>query len=400
MERLKSIPYGISNFEQIINRNYYYVDKTMYLPLLERAANNLLLIRPRRFGKSLFIDMMKAYYDISEKDKFQEMFGNLWIGGKPTDEQGMYQVLYFDFSKANLGEGTLEHNFNVYCNEQLERFLLRYASFYPKEEMERVLKNDSAASKLHWIEAAAKAMGYPLYLIIDEYDNFTNVVLSESGPETFYNLTHANGFYREYFKQFKGMFYRIFLTGVSPITLDDLTSGFNIDWNISNEPRFNAMLGFDEQDVRTMFRYYQEGGILKGDIDAMIQEMKPWYDNYCFSRKSLQDPRLFNCDTVLYYLQHRVESGEAPEQMLSKNIRTDYSKLEMLVRLDKDITLRGQRMSTIEEITTKEEILVDLKTSFPANDMVKAENYRSLLYYYGLLTISGVRGNRLKMCIP
>ncbi|MDR0893082.1 MAG: AAA family ATPase, partial [Mediterranea sp.] len=293
MKQVKGIPYGISNFEQIINDNYYYVDKTMYLPQLERTANNLLLIRPRRFGKSLFIDMMKAYYDILEKDKFQEMFGNLWIRKQPTSEQGRFQVLYFDFSKANLGEGTLEHNFNVYCNKQLTDFLVHYSRFYPEQELERELKNDSAASKLHWIEATAKRLRYPLYLIIDEYDNFTNVVLSESGPETFYNLTHANGFYREYFKQFKGMFYRIFLTGVSPVTLDDLTSGFNIDWNISNDADFNAMLGFDEQDVRTMFQYYQENGMLKGDIDAMIQEMKPWYDNYCFSQDALDTPRLF-----------------------------------------------------------------------------------------------------------
>lgn len=400
MNDIKGIPYGISDFNRIINENYYFVDKTPYLPLIEQMPSYLFIIRPRRFGKSLFLNMMRTYYDILQKDHFDEYFGHLWIGNPPTNQRNRFQVLHFDFSKANLGRGTLEENFNSYCNLQLKDFLRYYAQFYENEGIERILENDDAAVKLQWIETTAKRLGYPLYLIIDEYDNFTNVILSEHGQKMFHDLTHASGFYREYFKQFKGMFDRIFMMGVSPVTLDDLSSGYNIDWNISNDPRFNAMMGFSETEVREMFQYYQKNGMLQGDIEEMITEMKPWYNNYCFAGDSLDDPRLFNCDMTFYYLRNRVDFQRSPKEMVDKNIRTDYSKLKMLARIGHDCSLENTRMSTIEEIAAQEEILVDLRTSFPAEKVTDIENFRSLLYYYGLLTICGTRGNRLKMCIP
>ena len=398
----KGIPYGISDFSRLIDQNYYYVDKTHFIPQIEEIANYLFLIRPRRFGKSVFLTMMRAYYDISQKDRFEERFGNLWIGKHPTPLQGIYQVLYFDFSKANLGRGSLEDNFNNYCCIQLNDFFSTYREYYQGEkELEQIIASTEAATKLHWLEATARRLGHLLYLIIDEYDNFTNVILSEQGKNLFRDLTHASGFYREYFKQFKGMFERIFLMGVSPVTLDDLSSGYNIDWNISVDPHFNMMMGFSETDVREMFDYYQKEGMLKGDIDAMINEMKPWYDNYCFAKASLKtDPRMFNCDMTLYYLRHRVNFDASPEELVDKNIRTDYSKLKMLARLDHENVSGGDRMSTIEEIAAKGEILVNLHTSFPAEKIVETDNFRSLLYYYGLLTMCGTRGDRIVMCIP
>lgn len=400
MAQVKEIPYGISDFNRIRNNNFYFVDKTMYLPLIEKMPNYLFLIRPRRFGKSVFLSMMRTYYDILQRDNFEKYFGDLWIGTHPTERHNRYQVLYFDFSKANLGNGSLQENFNDYCNIQLADFMRRYASFYQNEGLEKMLDGTEAADKLHWLEATAQRLEYPLYLIIDEYDNFTNVILSEHGQKMFRNLTHASGFYREYFKQFKGMFDRIFMMGVSPITLDDLSSGYNIDWNISTDERFNAMMGFDEAEVRQMFGYYQENGLLTGDIDEMLAEMKPWYNNYCFARMSLNDARVFNCDMTLYYLRNQLDFHRAPEEMVDKNIRTDYSKLKMLARIDHDSTREGSRMGTIEEIAAKGEILVDLHTSFPSEKIADIDNFRSLLYYYGLLTMCGTRGNRLRMCIP
>lgn len=400
MNKVKGIPYGISDFNRMRNDNFYFVDKTKYLPLIEQMPSYLFLIRPRRFGKSVFLSMMRTYYDISQKENFDKYFGDLWIGSHPTETRNSYQVLYFDFSKANLGNGSLKENFNDYCNIRLADFMRRYASYYQNEGIEEFLNGSEASDKLHWLEATAQRLGYPLYLIIDEYDNFTNVILSEHGQQMFHDLTHASGFYREYFKQFKGMFHRIFMMGVSPITLDDLSSGYNIDWNISTDPRFNAMMGFDETEVREMFRYYQQNGMLTGDIEAMIAEMKPWYDNYCFARLSLKDDRVFNCDMTLYYLRNQVDFHSAPEEMVDKNIRTDYSKLKMLARIDHDTTHDGSRMSTIEEIAAEGEIYVDLHTSFPAERVADIDNFRSLLYYYGLLTICGTRGDRLKMCIP
>ena len=395
----KGIPYGISDFSRLIDQNYYYVDKTHFIPQIEEIANYLFLIRPRRFGKSVFLTMMRAYYDISQKDRFEERFGNLWIGKHPTPLQGIYQVLYFDFSKANLGRGSLEDNFNNYCCIQLNDFFSTYREYYQGEkELEQIIASTEAATKLHWLEATARRLGHLLYLIIDEYDNFTNVILSEQGKNLFRDLTHASGFYREYFKQFKGMFERIFLMGVSPVTLDDLSSGYNIDWNISVDPHFNMMMGFSETDVREMFDYYQKEGMLKGDIDAMINEMKPWYDNYCFAKESLErDPKMFNCDMVLYYLRHYITLGKSPEQMINPNTRTDYNKMKKLIRLDK---LDGNRKGVLRKITEEGEVITNLVTTFPASEIANPEIFPSLLFYYGMLTITGTRGVRLILGIP
>lgn len=291
-------------------------------------------------------------------------------------------------------------SFNEYCSIIINQFAHEYTSFYDEDFKEAITNIESAKAKLSYIEVKAKEKGYPLYLIVDEYDNFTNVILSEHGQKMFHDLTHASGFYREYFKQFKGMFNRIFMMGVSPVTLDDLSSGYNIDWNISTDPRFNSMMGFSETEVRNMFNYYLKNGLLTDNVESMISEMKPWYNNYCFARMSLDNDRVFNCDMSLYYLSSQVDFHRAPEEMVDKNIRTDYSKLKMLARIDHDTTYEGSRMSTIEEIAAKGEILVDLHTSFPAERVTDIDNFRSLLYYYGLLTMCGTRGDRLKMCIP
>lgn len=402
MSQVKRIPYGISDFNRMRNDNFYFVDKTMYLPLIEKMPSYLFLIRPRRFGKSVFLSMMHTYYDILRRGEFDKYFGDLWIGSHPTDERNKYQVLYFDFSKAGCSfpGADLMTSFNEYCGLLINQFAHLYAAFYDPDYEETIKNIESAKSKLAYIEIKAKEKGYPLYLIIDEYDNFTNVILSEHGQQMFHDLTHASGFYREYFKQFKGMFDRIFMMGVSPVTLDDLSSGYNIDWNISVDPRFNGLMGFEERDVREILNYYLHAGMLEGDIEAMITEMKPWYDNYCFARESLKNDRVFNCDMTLYYLRWQVDFHRSPEEMVDKNIRTDYSKLKMLAHIDRDTAQDGNRMSTIEEIATKGEILVDLHTSFPAERVADIDNFRSLLYYYGLLTMCGTRGDLTKMCIP
>lgn len=402
MSQVKGIPYGISDFNRIRNGNFYFVDKTMYLPLIEKMPSYLFLIRPRRFGKSVFLSMMRTYYDILRQDDFDAYFGDLWIGMHPTIERNKYQVLYFDFSKAgcSMPGADLMTSFNDYCGLIINQFAHVYAAYYDADFKETVEHIESAKSKLAYIEIKAKEKGYPLYLIIDEYDNFTNVILSEHGQRMFHDLTHASGFYREYFKQFKGMFDRIFMMGVSPVTLDDLSSGYNIDWNISVDEIFNAMMGFEEAEVREMFCYYQQNDMLKGDVEAMITEMKPWYDNYCFARMSLNDDRVFNCDMTLYYLNYQVQRGRSPEEMVDKNIRTDYSKLKMLARIDRDSVQEGDRMSTIEKIAAEGDIFVDLHTSFPAERITDIDNFRSLLYYYGLLTMCGTRGDLIKMSIP
>ena len=401
MAQVKGIPYGVSRFEQVRNENLYYVDKTSYLPALEDTRNYLFLIRPRRFGKSLFISMLQAYYDIAKADRFDHLFDGLWIQQHPTPLKNTFQVVYFDFSLISAGRGELEENFNTYCAIVMDSFIERYKDYYSEEFYRKVKATDNAGTKMKLVNNEAQQKGYPLYLIIDEYDNFTNVILSDGGKDLFRNLTHASGFYREYFKLFKAMFSRVFLIGVSPVTLDDLSSGYNIDWNISQDPRFNAMLGFSEADTHEMFRYYQANGKLRpeADIEAMMAEMKPWYNNYCFSPDCLEDDRLYNCDMVLYYLRHQIFYGRAPREMVDKNIRTDYKKLKMLADIDRG-NQRENRMSVIEEIAATGTVTMTLKTSFPAEYVTDDSNFRSLLYYYGLLTMDSEEWGQLKMVIP
>ena len=398
---IKGIPYGVARFDEVRNENFYYVDKTMYLPLLENTSKYLFLIRPRRFGKSMFVSMMQEYYDIAKADRFDTLFDGLWIKEHPTPLKNAFQVIYFDFSLAGAGMERLEYTFNDYCCKVLDRFIERYRSYYDEKFFDEVQSTTDAANKLRSINAKAHELGYPLYLIIDEYDNFTNVILSEGGKEVFRNLTHASGFYREYFKIFKAMFSRVFLIGVSPVTLDDLSSGYNIDWNISQDPQFNYMLGFSESDVREMFLYYKDAGKLRpdADIEAMLTEMKPWYNNYCFAEECMDDERLYNCDMVLYYLRYQVSRGCPPKEMVDKNIRTDYKKLKMLADIDKG-NQRENRMSVIEEIAATGSIVINLKTSFPAEYVTDDNNFRSLLYYYGLLTMKRSLGRRIEMEIP
>ena len=399
-QNVKRLPYGINDFEAVIEQNQYYVDKTMYLPLLENQPSNIFFIRPRRFGKSIFLSMLHAYYDCSKKEKFQTLFGDLWVGKHPTPLQGKYQILHLDFSYVGGGIEKLEENFNMYLRVKLDGFMRVYQEFYLADFKERFFKSDSGTEKLALLQDETAAKGIPLYLIIDEYDNFTNTVLNEQGENVYWAITHADGFYRDVFKKFKGMFERIFITGVSPVTLDDVTSGFNIGWHISTKPEFNQMLGFSLEEVRKMFAYYKKmGGIpATSDIEAMIEEMKPWYDNYCFSEDALHtQSKVFNSDMVIYYLRNYIDRGEAPKQMIDPNTKTDYNKMKKLLQLDK---LDGDRKGVIRTIAETGQIVTTLEETFPASRLTNPQTFTSLLFYYGMLTIKGTFGDMMILGIP
>ena len=396
----KRVPYGIQDFVQVIEQNCYYVDKTAYIPKLEDCPNNLFCIRPRRFGKSVFLSMLHAYYDCRTKDKFQEWFGDLWIGKHPTPLQGRYQVMHLDFSQVGGSIENLEEKFNFYLGVQLNGFIRDYLDFYSEKVQKQVEDAKDAGGKLAIIQSEARSKGYPLYLIIDEYDNFTNTVLNEQGEDVYWAITHAEGFYRDIFKKFKGSFERIFMMGVSPVTLDDVTSGYNIGWHISTKEEFNQMLGFSTEDVREMFTYYKNVGRIPADCDveAIIQEMKPWYDNYCFSKQALDtQSKVFNCDMVLYFLRNYMSSGESPEEMVDPNTKTDYNKMKKLLQLDK---LDGNRKGVIRTIIENGEIIGKIAETFPARMLTKPRMFVSLLFYYGMLTIKGTKGDRLILGIP
>ena len=398
-QQVKLVPYGVADFATVIEQNLYYVDKTMFIPELEKQPRNLFFIRPRRFGKSIFLSMLYSYYDCTQSHKFQSLFGNLWIGQHPTPLQGKYQVLFLDFSQITGNIDKLETKFNSYLSINLDAFVRQYSEFY-QAEMEEILAQEDFEEKMELIFKAAKAHQYHLYLIIDEYDNFTNVILNERGENVYHAITHADGFYRDVFKKFKGNFERIFMMGVSPVTLDDVTSGFNIGWNISIKPEFDEMLGFSTTDVVEMFTYYKEHGSIPADsdIDAIVNDMKPWYDNYCFAEDALKKKtRMFNCDMVLYYLRNYMDNGCSPRQMIDPNTRTDYGKMKKLLQFDK---LDGERKGIIRKIAEEEQIVTQLYESFSAYQIPKAEIFPSLLFYYGMLTIKGTRGSKLILGIP
>ena len=398
-QQVKQVPYGVADFATVIEQNLYYVDKTMFIPELEKQPRNLFFIRPRRFGKSIFLSMLYSYYDCTQSHKFQSLFGNLWIGQHPTPLQGKYQVLFLDFSQITGNIDKLETKFNSYLSINLDAFVRQYSEYY-QAEMEEILAQEDFEEKMELIFKAAKAHQYHLYLIIDEYDNFTNVILNERGENVYHAITHADGFYRDVFKKFKGNFERIFMMGVSPVTLDDVTSGFNIGWNISIKPEFDEMLGFSTTDVVEMFTYYKEHGSIPADsdIDAIVNDMKPWYDNYCFAEEALKKKtRMFNCDMVLYYLRNYMDNGCSPRQMIDPNTRTDYGKMKKLLQFDK---LDGERKGIIRKIAEEEQIVTQLYESFSAYQIPKAEIFPSLLFYYGMLTIKGTRGSKLILGIP
>lgn len=398
MATYRALPYGISDFRRIRRENYYLVDKSSFITKLEETASFLFLIRPRRFGKSLFLSMLRYYYDIAEKDNFQELFKGLWIADHPTWNQGRFQVMHIDFSQIGGTIDELTENFDGYMRMKFTNFARKYAAYYPKDYLDELNKYSSASDIMNYVHDAAKDQGCPLYLIVDEYDNFTNTVLNEKGENIYHAMTHASGFYRDVFKKFKGNYDRILMMGVSPVTLDDLTSGYNIATGIIMDARFNQMLGFSETEVREMIRYYQEAGVLQADEEQLITEMKPWYDGYCFSDEVIYtDPKMFNCDMVTYYLNSFIQSGRAPKEMIDRNTSMDYAKLNNLIKLDQ---LDGNRKGVLLEIAEKGSITGKVANSFPAAQLTDPEMFKSLLFYYGMLTFTDDYGIEQELGIP
>ena len=372
----------------------------MYFERKEQAGHFLFLVRPRRFGKSLFLNMLEAYYDINEKDNFPELFKGLYVAEHPTENRNRFLVLHLDFSLVGSRLENLEEDFNRYCGGEVDSFIDSYKRFYEPQVVERVLNEKTAVGKLNQVRMAAKKRGLKLYLIVDEYDNFTNNVLNTKGHEAYHALTHGTGFYRDVFKVFKPMVDRIIMLGVSPITLDDLTSGYNIALNMTIDPRFNQMLGFSEDEVRQMIRYYKEVGAIKPELteDGIIADIKPWYDNYCFAKSSFgKEPSKFNSDMVCYYMSNLVDTGQRPEELIDPNTMTDYGKMKRLIVMDK---LEGERLNIIHDIAEDGFIHGQVVSHFPAERMMEFGNFISLLYYYGMLTIGGVEGELLKLIIP
>ena len=398
MEKYKLLPYGISNYAQIKREGLFMVDKTKYLELMEKAGHFLFLIRPRRFGKSLFLSMMESYYDIESKDSFDHLFGDTYAGSHPTPEHNEYQVLRLDFSKPGGTKDTLEENVNGYLDLLYGDFVTRYAKYYPDNYVEEYKQQKSTSDRVNYVHQKFETYNIKSYLIIDEYDNFTNNVLNQHGEAVYHAMTHAEGFYRDLFKKFKGSFTRILMMGVSPVTMDDVTSGYNIATALTLEKQFNEMLGFSEEEVRNIIRYYNEAGAFSLDEDETLKAMRPWYDGYCFSEyANVEGHHVFNTDMVLYYLKSFLLNGEGPDDMIDPNTKTDYAKLDRVVRLDK---IEGDRKGVLLEIAQNGYTYGRVKRSFPANQLTDPNMFKSLLFYYGMVTIQGMRGAQCILGMP
>ena len=398
---IKKIPYGMTDFERIILENYYYVDKTQYIAKVEKVTSFFFFVRPRRFGKSLFLNMLGLYYDINQKDKFEKIFGNLYIGKHPTPDRNKYLVLTLNFSSVAANMDRLEETFNTYCKIVMDGFAERNAHLLGKEAVEKLHELKTGDALLGSLCQSAQNKGQKIYLILDEYDNFANNILVDYGNERYRSITHGSGFFRSFLKVVKdyssSVIERIFLTGVSPVTIDDLTSGFNIADNYSSNSAFNNMIGFNEYEVRALIDYYKSCIELPHSTDELIDIMKPWYDNYCFSIDSLDEPPMYNSDMVLYFMNRYLLNKRIPNNMLDANIRTDYNKLRHLIHVDKTF---GENASVVQEIVEKGSTTGIIIDSFPAEDIVKTRNFKSLLYYYGMLTISGMEMGEPILSVP
>jgi hypothetical protein len=412
-KNIKRIPYGVANYELLVQQNSYYVDKTTFLPVVEEAGNYLFFIRPRRFGKSLFLSVMEAYYDVFYKDRFKEFFKDTWIYDHPTEERNKYLVLSLNFSVVEPHPGKMETSFSNHVRGEAVDFIQKYSDFLSANKKmayysRTIEESSSAPDILTNLLLLCKGAQQELYVLIDEYDNFANTILSTVGEDAYLKLTHGPGFFRSFFNALKkgtsgtgAPITRSFITGVSPITMDDVTSGYNIGKNVSLEPDLNRMLGFKKDDVSEMIEYYRSKGLIKHPTDYLMPIMTQWYDNYQFSKKD--NVKLFNSDMVLYFLDHYMKGKELPEDLIDRNVRIDYGKLRHLIILDQDKTKQptpngnfGKLKEIIEEGSTSAKIV----KGFPLEELTDPENFKSLLFYLGLLAIKGREKDKLRLEIP
>ncbi len=386
------MPYGISNYERIINDGYYYVDKTMYIEKLENLPEtNIMFLRPRKFGKTLFTSVLENYYDKNKIDKFEELYGKTYIGKNPTENKNSYCILRFNFS--GIDTSTNEATIKGFKNEvasSIEVFIHRYnLDFYvnKEDEAENILDN---LFKAFYVQKN----GESIYVIIDEYDHFANELLGFN-PEQFRGLVSKNGKVRKWYEILKKgtetVVDRIFITGVAPITLDSLTSGFNIGTDITRDIDFNDMMGFTKNELVDILNNQD---IPKEEQEEILPIMKESYDGYKFSLNAKN--QIYNSNMCLYFLSRYIRLKEIPNDLVDMNIASDYSKIGRMLDLCK-----GENKLEILRKTVQGEPIVNIivekfnpAIEFTETDMI------SMLYYLGYLTISGSLAGIPELKIP
>jgi len=389
------LPYGMSDFRDIKLENYYYVDKTGFIPKIEQYGRYLYLIRPRRFGKSLFLNMLACYYDVHYKDEFEAIFHDCYIFENQTKEASSYYILKFDFSAVST-VGDVNQNFSDVCNVDMEIFLNKY-----KIKLQ-IDKSKPAHQNLNYLLKNLNYQNTPIYVMIDEYDNFINNILMHDEKDYGKLVSSKDqAIYKEFFKLLKAgttdngsSLKKMFITGVSPLAMFDVTSGSNIGTNITNEKAFNHMVGITSNELDKLLNHYNVKGSFKTQNEKL--SIDDWYDSYKFSKNVKES--IYNTDMILYYVKSLILTGEPPMNLVDINIRTDYSKLRYLVYTNQKL---NGNFNTLQKLLGSDEVTtLQIKDSFSAFDMKKEENFISLLYYLGLTTIDRFYRGKYYFKIP
>lgn len=384
-------PYGISNFEQLVRDNYVFVDKTHYVELLEKEERFSIFLRPRRMGKSLLVSILEYYYDILEKDKFEKLFSKFYIGQNPTPMANSYRVLKFDFSAIDTQTEEAAYRFFLKrVSSFMKGFMERY-NLFDAFEIEKIVTAASPGDLMSsffqtlkiWKEKTGDEL--PIYIIIDEYDHFTNEILIRDLSE-FNRSVSQDGYIRKFYEAIKiatqqGFVDRFFITGVSPITMDGLTSGFNIGTHLSSDEEFHDMMGFREEELRDLLNLVL---IDKSREQKIMSDLKAWYNGYCFNTEVQHT--LYNSDMALYFLDKFKYKQQYPQQMLDPNIMPDYGKLMKIFQ----VANYRENIDVLEEILQKGEISSELIFQFSFIKPFDKVAFINLLYYLGNLTIKGL----------
>jgi hypothetical protein len=385
-----AIPYGISDYQNVKQGGYYYIDKTHYISKIERKPPYLFLIRPRRFGKSLLVSMLETYYDCYYLAQFDEFFGDTYIGQHPTAGRGSFYVLRLDFSAVDSRDA--DANFNTYVNQRLQHFIAKY-------QLDLRLEDANANNNLNQLFDYCNLNKLPLFILIDEYDNFVNDLLVRDEAEYRRLVTGQEAIYKQFFRNLKAgtsgaaaPVKRMFITGVSPVALFDVTSGYNIGMHITTDSDFNDFLGVTREELDVMLQHYG----LEGQREAIHARMDEWYDGYKFSRKA--EHSIFNTDMALYYLQALTQRGEEPDELIDLNVRSDYGKIRFLVQTDRQLNGNFSVLNGL--LATGRVEAFALADGFSAFELRRQEYFISMLFYLGLISIENYEMLQYTFKIP
>ena len=392
------IPYGISDFGRIRDKGFFYADKTPFLPVLEAGYEHVVFLRPRRFGKSTLVSMLEHYYDLGRRDRWDALFGGLWVHENPTEERNGYLVLTLDFSSvaADRGEDALRRTFVESVRSPVRTFLLRYRDRVPPlGDLYAGLDDfQDAEALIGAVLGVIAATPHRIYLLIDEYDHFANRLLSSGDGTLYESSVKKTGFVRTFYATLKsgtrsGAVGRMFVTGVSPLMLDDLSSGFNIATHASLDVDLSALAGFTRADTeRAVDEFLAARPALRpnpalGDREALLRVLEEHYNGYRFSPRASE--RVFNSDMVLYFLSLIDRSHAYPDTMLDMNVRTEYGHLQRIG------TLTGanmaERRALLQTIVGEGHIRSDIIAQFGIASLASHTHFVSLLYFLGMLTL-------------